>query len=96
MAKAALPDVRKAENWSDLGRAIDRVRTLHRLSLKEFADALQRNERQVARWFEGTERPQLEVVFGVVKFRQSVVVALAELAGDGVIVETVVRVQRRA
>jgi len=98
MAKA---DLRKTENWQELGRAVDRVRTMHRLSLKEFADALStedapRDERQVGRWIEGKERPQVDVIFGVQKFRRSMVIALAEEAGEGVEVDTVVTIRRPA
>lgn len=98
MAKA---DLRKAENWAHIGKAIDRVRSMHHLSLKEFADALStddqpRDERQVAKWIEGKERPQIDVVFAVLAFRASVVIALAEMAGDGIEVTTHISVRRTA
>jgi DNA-binding transcriptional regulator YiaG len=98
MAKA---DLRKAENWLHIGQAIDRVRSMHHLSLKEFADALStddqpRDERQVAKWIEGKERPQLDVVFAVPTFRASVVIALAEMAGADIEVTTHISVRRTA
>src|SRR5687767_13457160 len=76
-------DLRKAEilDWrADVGRAIERMRLLASLSLKELADAIQRDERQVARWIAGTERPQFDALFAVAALRQPLVVALAELA----------------
>lgn len=99
MAKAALKDVRKADLaiWrSSIGRAIERIRMLCGLSLKEFADAIDRDERQVARWISGSDRPQLDAIFAVESLRQPMVVAFAELAGEGVEVVTEIRVRRRA
>lgn len=96
MAKATL---RKAENeaaWLLLGEAMERVRQVCGLSVKEFADRLNRNEAQVRRWFAGKERPQADAVFAVAAFQQPFVIALAGLAGAGVVVETVIRVQRSA
>lgn len=90
--------VRKAENpdWIALGEAVERTRTLCRLSLKEFADALSRDERQVARWIAGTEQAQAAVIFAVERFRRPFVVALAERAGDGVKVVTEIRLEMSA
>lgn len=100
MAKADLPDVRKAETdeWrARVGAAIERTRMLCGHSLKEFADLVGRDERQVSRWIAGTERPQLDAIFMVDAFRQPLIVALAELAqGDGVEIVTEIRVRRIA
>ena len=95
MAKA---DLRKADtaDWREqIGAAIQRVKDARVWSLKEFADALGRDERQVKRWIDGRERPQFDVLFAVAALRQPLVVAFAELAGAGVEVETVVRVIRK-
>jgi transcriptional regulator with XRE-family HTH domain len=95
MAKA---DLRKPENGSDwkmrIGAAIGRTRMLCELSLKEFADAIGRDERQVARWIAGTERPQFEAIFAIDALRSALVIALAELAHD-IEVITEIRVRRR-
>lgn len=91
MAKA---DLRKAEN--DTGLAIDRARQLRGWSLKEFAGAAKRGERQLARWIDGTEHPQLDTLFAIVSFRQPLIVALAERAGLGVDVQTVVTIRQVA
>jgi len=89
MAKA---DLRKAEN-NDAGKAIERARQLRGWSLKEFSGAVNRGERQLARWIDGTEHPQLDTLFAAESFRQPLIVALAESAGVGVDVQTVVTIR---
>lgn len=98
MAKAAVPDVRKAESddfRAEFGAVVDRVRQRAGLSLKQFADRIKRDERQIARWISGVERPQFDAIFAREEFRPLVVEAIAEIAGAGVQLETVVRVTRR-
>lgn len=85
MAKA---DLRKAENHA--GQAIERAQQLCGWSLKEFAGAAQRSERQLARWKDGSEHPQLDTLFAIVVFRRPLIIALAEQAGLGVDVQTVI------
>lgn len=95
MAKA---DLRKAEpeDWKPvIGRAIERTRTLCGWSLKQFADAIGRDERQIARWIVGTERPQLDAIFAVQELRGPLVIALSELS-DTVSVETTITIKKRA
>ncbi len=93
-------DLRKAEilEWkTGVGRAIERMRLLASLSLKELADAIKRDERQVARWIAGTERPQFDALFAVPRLRQPLVVAIAELAqADGIEITTHIELRRRA
>lgn len=92
MAKA---DLRKAETnaeWLELGRILARVQVLSGLSLKEFADAVQRDERQIARMKDGKERPQIEAVYAVARFRQMLIQALGESAGAEV--EVTVKLRR--
>jgi transcriptional regulator with XRE-family HTH domain len=94
MAKA---DLRKAEleDWRGyIGQAIERMRMLSGLSLKEFAARLDRDERQIARWIAGTERPQFDVLFADEGLRQALVIALCELAGGGVEITTQITVRR--
>lgn len=96
MAKASLADVRKADltDWkAQIGTVVRTVRGA--LSLKEFADVIDRDERQVARWEKGEERPQLDAIFAVSDFRAPLVIALAQLS-DAVSVETTITVRRRA
>jgi DNA-binding transcriptional regulator YiaG len=95
MAKAELLDVRKADidQWkAQIGQAIRETRGA--FSLKEFADLIARDERQVSRWEKGDERPQLDAIFTVPAFRGPLIVALAELAHD-IEVITEIRIRRR-
>lgn len=100
MAKAALrthPESGDRPEWrAHLGHAVLRARQLAGLSLKEFADAITRDERQVARWEKGIERPQFDAIFAVEPLRQPMVIALCELAGAAVEIETVVRIRKIA
>lgn len=92
-------DLRKAddEDWkAEVGHAIERVKNMTGLSLKEFADAMDRDDRQVARWIAGVERPQFDALFAVERFRQPLVIALAELIDHGVEVQTHITIRRRA
>jgi hypothetical protein len=96
MAKA---DLRNAEmgRWPErVGGAIARVQHRSGLSLKEFAAVVARDERQVARWFAGTEHPQLAAIFAVAALRELLIVALAELAGESVEITTEIRIRRSA
>jgi transcriptional regulator with XRE-family HTH domain len=89
--KADIPDFRVS-----VGNAIQRAASLVGWSLKELAGKVARDPRQVARWIAGVERPHFDALFAVEELRQPLVVALAELAGDQVEIETVVRVRRTA
>jgi DNA-binding transcriptional regulator YiaG len=94
-AKASLPDPRKTGNvqfYARIGGCIDEVRNVFGLTLKEFAEALDKNESQVRRWIDGTERPQIEAVFAVERFQPAMVIALARLA-SGVEVDTVLHIR---
>ena len=96
MAKA---DLRKADGafWRvRIGRVIERTRMLAGLSLKEFAAAIKRDERQIARWITGVERMQLDAVLAVDGVRGHFIEALAEAAHDEVDVVTVIQVRRKA
>lgn len=88
-------DLRKADinAWGvEIGRAVTRVRLLAGLSLKEFAVAIDRDERQVARWESGKEHAQLAAIFCVAAFTSLMVLALAEIA-NGVEIETTLRIK---
>jgi len=93
-ARMAKADLRFTERrW--IGQAIERTRQLAGLSLKEFAAVLQRDERQIARWIDASERAQVETIFAVERFRRLFVVALAEQVSD-VEVITTIQVRRLA
>lgn len=94
MARAALRKP-EHESWrTQVGAAMARVQARSGLSLKEFAAAVGRDERQVARWFTGVESPQLAAIFAVATLRQLLIVALAELAGEGVETTTVITIRK--
>lgn len=92
MAKATLPIAESR----DTGRAIQRAQQLRGWSLKEFSDAAKRGERQLARWIDGSEHAQLDTLFNITSFRQPLIQALAEIAGAGVTVKTVITLERIA
>jgi hypothetical protein len=83
MAKA---DLRNADGEPNgwrvaIGRAIARAMYLQGWSLKEFAAAVDRDERQCARWITGGERPQFDTLFQCEALRQPIIQALSELIG---------------
>src|SRR3990167_971448 len=97
-AKASLPAVRKAEmerQWLKWGACVDEVRGMFRLTLQQFAAEVGKDERQVARWIEGKERPQIETVLAVDRFQGPMLIALGRSA-YGVEVDTVIHVRRTA
>jgi hypothetical protein len=97
MAKAS---IRKAEmaDWREaIGRALQRAIYLRGWTLKEFAVAVGRDERQCARWMTGAERAQFDAIFAVDSMRGPFVIALAEQASDiEVITEVRIRSSRKA
>lgn len=97
-AKTAKADVRKPDSaayYASLGGCIEEVRNVFGLTLEAFAYELKVNDRQLARQIKGEDRPQLEKVFAVDRFRAPLVIALAKLSA-GVEVVTEIRVRRSA
>lgn len=91
MAKA---DLRKADARVQIGRVIRRAAELAGLTrLQQLAAAVHRDERQVARWMDGTERPHFDALIDVEELQQPLVIAFAELT-PRVEIETIVRVRR--
>jgi hypothetical protein len=95
MAKASVRKTDTAAFYAELGACIDEVRQQFGLTCKEFAVELGKNESYIRRQIEGSERPQLEMVFAVERFRPVLVIALAKRAA-GVDVVTEIRVRRSA
>jgi ribosome-binding protein aMBF1 (putative translation factor) len=95
MAKADLPKAEIVDWRGQIGTAIERARILSGLSLKEYADKIGRDVRQVGRWITGDERAQLDAIFAVRELRGPLVIALAELS-QTVEVETTIRIRRSA
>ena len=81
--------------YAALGACLAEVQRTFGLSLKEFSCELGKDERQIARQIDGTDRPQLEVVFAVERFRPALVIALARLA-QGMEIDMVVTWRRSA
>ena len=97
-AKAALKGVRKAEKasqWEKDGAAMREVQHTLCLTLKEFAAALGKDERQIERQMQGLERPQIEAVRAVERFEGPMLIAQARRT-SGVQVDTVIHVRRTA
>ena len=84
-------------DWrGQLGGVVQRCFSLAGLSQKEASALLDRDPAQVARWVNGQERPQFDALLSVEVLRSPLVIALAEIAGHGVEIETTVRMRRSA
>lgn len=95
MAKAGLRKAQTDAYYVALGSCMDEVRRVFGLSLKEFACELGKHERQIAAQLDGKERPQLEVVFAIERFRAPLVIALAKMSA-GIQIDTVITVRKSA
>lgn len=96
-ARMAKADVRKAEPpYAELGWCLGEVQRVFGLTLEQFAFELGKDERQVARQIKGTERPQVEAVFAVDRFRPALLIAMAQASGHGVEIDTVIHIRRNA
>lgn len=93
MAKVGL---RKADDCrAHLGRVVERTRILAGMNLQEFACAIGKNESQVRRWINATERQQLEAIYAADGLRGFLVIALAE-GVPSIAVETTITIRRTA
>lgn len=95
MAKASIRKTDTEGLYQALGAAMCEVMRAMGLSLKEFACELGKDERQIHRQMEGKDRPQLEAVFAIERYRGPMLIALARLSAD-VDVVTEIRVRRSA
>lgn len=94
MAKA---DLKNVEPWRvQVGRALARAFALAGVSQKEGAALLKRDQAQVARWVSGVERVQTDAVMAVEVLRRPLILALAELVGEGIEIVTEIRLRRSA
>lgn len=91
--KFADPDAQRA-----LGRLIERSLEIAGITKGQLARSLGYgdDQSQVARWIAGVERAQIERLLALPAFCAAFVVALAEQGVDGVEIETVVKVRRKA
>jgi hypothetical protein len=76
----------------EVAKAIQRTFSLAGLTQKESAALLCLDQGQVSRWTSGVERPHFDAIFVVEVLRRPMLVALAEMIGEGVQIETVVRI----
>jgi hypothetical protein len=98
MAKAGLSTLRKAENdeWPKrVGAALERAVSVCGWTLDEFSGKVGRNERQCRRWMTGEEHQQMDTLFAVKELQQPLIIELAKIAGEGVEIETTVRITHR-
>ena len=92
MAKADLKNLEDSRR--QVGKVIARMCQLAGLTQKEVARLLGHNsEAQISRWIAGTERPQFDALLAAPALKRSLVIALAELAGVGIKVQTVITVE---
>lgn len=99
MAKASvrIPDV---VDWMRaIGAAIQRAVKAAGLSNKEAAAACGVDDAEFGKWISGSgaekRRPQFDRLFAVAVLRRPLVIAFAELAGEGVEIVTEIRVTRK-
>lgn len=97
-ATEAKHPLKNVEVWKQqVGQAIDYAISLSNRTQKEVWAALgHKDGAQLNRWIAATENAQLGPLFAIEWLRQPLVISLAGLAGGGVTVETVIRVQRGA
>lgn len=81
MAKADLRNAESIDFRAEIGACLQRAASLLGWSLKQLAAAVKRDERQVARWLNGQERVQLDVVFDCEELRQPFALQLSKLSG---------------
>lgn len=77
-------DLRKADDVDfrgEIGACLQRAASLLGWSLKELSGKVKRDERQIARWLNGQERVQVDVVFECEELRQPFALQLSKLSG---------------
>lgn len=88
-AKVTIPKRDTEAYYAALGRCMDEVRRVFDLSVEGFAYELGIDRGQLGKQMKGEDRPQLEKVFAVDRFRAPLVIALARLAADVDVVTTI-------
>jgi hypothetical protein len=97
MLKVDLPSGEKGQKLKQIGGCLDFARRYIGWTVQQLAAALERDEKQVARWMRGEERTQVDVVLCVPQLHGPFVIALARLDNKGVIeVETTIRIRETA
>jgi hypothetical protein len=95
--RQAKADLKNLEPWREqVGGAIQRALSLAGLTQKEGWVLLGHNDgARLNRWIAGSERPQFDALFAVERLRPALVIALSELAGEDVTINTVVTIRRK-
>lgn len=96
MAKADIRKTDKELSWQDLGWVIAFVQYSCGLTLDEFAASLATDPRQIKRQQDAEDRPQIEKVWAVARYKRHVVIGMSLRAGDGVDAVTTISVERSA
>jgi hypothetical protein len=95
-AKAHLRSPEIEPDWRGIvGSALQRAIELLGWSSKVAAGKVGIDDGQFGRWLSGSERAQLDRLWKVEELRQPLVIAMAERAGLGVRVRTVVTLKQR-
>jgi hypothetical protein len=81
-AKAGIRSADTNAYYAELGACMKAVMRACDLSLEEFAYALKKDERYIARQLTGEDKPQIDAVFAVERFRAPLVIALAALSNE--------------
>lgn len=90
-ARVRIPDV----DWLVvIGAAIQHAVKDAGLSNKEAAALAVVDDAEFGKWLNGTRRPQFDKLFAVAALRRPLVIAMAQLGGDGVEIVTEIRVRR--
>ena len=92
MAKA---DVRTPDmNWMiAIGAAIQGAVNETRWSNKEAAARVKVDDAEFGKWLSGARRPQFDRLLAVPELRRPLIIAIAKLAGEGVVVQTTITIQ---
>ena len=92
MVKVVLRKAEDAAIQAQLGAALKAAANSLGWSLKELAAALERDDRQIARWLDGHEHVQLSRVWGVKALQVPFIEALSKFT-TGCEVETTIRIR---
>ncbi len=79
-----------------VGRAVARAVAMTGWSHKEAAAQIGVDDAEFGKWLSGGRRPQFDRLFAVAALRQPLIVALADLGGDGITVTTHIEIRRTA
>lgn len=103
-AHPVLPDIRPAMarahvrspdvDWmAEIGAAIQQAVRDAKWSNKEAAARAKVDDAEFGKWLNGTRRPQFDKLFAVPELRKPLVIAIAKLAGEGIEIETSIRIR---